>query len=192
MTLTDKLRDLFGDLLNRIGTFLFKLGIRADLLTALGIVGNLVAAFFICRGSLRTGGWIVLLTGPLDALDGTLARMQDDLKPFGALFDSVADRVSEAAILFGLFYYFYTLDNLLGCVLVFFSLTGSFLVSYIRARAQGLGSDPKNGILTRVERFVVISLSLLFGQPVIGLCILAVLTHVTIFQRIWFAWKELH
>lgn len=192
MTLTDKLRDMFGGFLNKIGAFLYKLGIRANMLTMTGIIGNIIAAYFISQGSLLMGGWIVLLTGPLDALDGTLARMQDDLKPFGALFDSVADRISEAAILFGLFYYFYSLDNLTGCVLAFFSLTGSFLVSYIRARAQGLGSDPKNGLLTRVERFIVTSLSLLFGQPIIGLWILAVLTHVTIFQRIWFTWKELN
>jgi CDP-diacylglycerol---glycerol-3-phosphate 3-phosphatidyltransferase len=191
MTLTDRLRDLFCGTLERICAFLFKLGIRANQLTALGIIGNLVAAYFICRGDLRTGGWIVLLTGPLDALDGTLARMQTNLKPFGALFDSVADRISEAAVLFGLLYYFLSRQELLGCILVFFSLTGSFLVSYIRARAQSLGSDPKIGILTRVERFIVISLSLLFVQPIIGLWILAVLTHVTVMQRIWFAWKEL-
>ncbi len=192
MTLTDKLRDQFGDFLNRICVSLQKLGIRANHLTTLGIIGNIIAAIFISSGSIRLGGLIVLLTGPLDALDGTLARLQENQTPFGALFDSIADRISEGAVLFGLFYYFFSLSDLLSCVLVFFSLTGSFMVSYIRARAQSLGSDPKNGLLTRVERFVVMSMSLLLGQPVIGLWVMAVLTHVTILQRIWYAWKELH
>lgn len=192
MTLTDKLRTRFNDLLTGLCKFLYALGIKANTLTTLGVIGNLAAAYYISQGNLRLGGWIVLLTGPLDALDGTLARLQEDLKPFGALFDSVADRISEAAVLFGLFYYFAVQADLRGCVLVFFSLVGSFLVSYVRARAQSLGSDPKLGILTRVERFVVTCLLLLFVQPIAGLWVLAVLTHVTVLQRIWYAWKELH
>jgi CDP-diacylglycerol--glycerol-3-phosphate 3-phosphatidyltransferase len=192
MTLTDKLRNLFQGLLNSIGEFLYNLGIRANMLTALGILGNIIAAFFISYGNLVLGGVLVALTGPLDALDGTLARMQDDLKPFGALFDSVADRISESMIMLGLLIYFLERNNKVGCILVLVALIGSLMVSYVRARAQSLGSDPKLGILTRVERYIVTSLFLLLSQPVSGLLILAVFTHVTVFQRIWFAWKELH
>ena len=192
MTFTDKLRNLFHGLLNSVGGFLLKLGIRADFLTVLGILGNIIAAFFISRGNLVLGGVFVVLTGPLDALDGTLARMQKDLKPFGALFDSVADRISESVIMLGLLVYFLEQDNRLGCVLVLVALVGSLMVSYVRARAQSLGSDPKLGILTRVERYIVTSLFLLLAQPIAGLLILAIFTHVTVVQRIWFAWKELH
>ena len=130
MTLTDKLRNLFHNLLCSVGGFLFNLGIRANTLTGLGILGNIIAAFFISRGNLVLGGVIVVLTGPLDALDGTLARMQDDLKPFGALFDSVADRISESAIMLGLLVYFLERNNRLGCVLVLVALVGSLMVSY--------------------------------------------------------------
>lgn len=192
MTFTDRLRIIFKNLLNQIGKFLLKIGLTADAVTILGMAGNGLAGYFITQGDLYTGGWIALAAGPLDALDGTLARLQGEQKPFGALLDSLSDRVSEMAILFGLLIYFFNQNNLTGCALVFAALTGSLLVSYVRARAQSLGCDPKIGILTRVERYLVTCLSLLFGQPLIGLWILAILTYVTVIQRVWFAWKELH
>ncbi len=192
MTFTDKLRNIFGNLLNIIGSFLLRIGFTANLITLIGMAGNCLAGYFIARGDLRLGGWIVLLVGPLDALDGTLARLHGAGRPFGALLDSLSDRISEMAIMFGLLIHFINQDNLLGCVLVFAALTGSVLVSYVRARAQSLGCDPKVGILTRMERYLVTSLCLLLLQPLAGLWILAVFTYVTVFQRIWFAWKELH
>ncbi len=192
MTFTDKLRIFFGSTLSIIGGFLFKIGLRANTITLLGVAGNAVATFYIARGDLLVGGVLVVLTGPLDALDGTLARFQDDLRPFGALFDSLADRFSEGLILLGLLIYFLDLGSRTGCVLTFVALTGSLLVSYIRARAQSLGCDVKIGLLTRVERYIIISLALLFSQPLAGLWLLATLTYVTIIQRVWFAWKELH
>lgn len=192
MTLTDRLRNIFCNILNAIGVSLLKLGIKADFITLLGIVGNVFAACCIINGNLVLGGVFVVLTGPLDAIDGTLARLQGNSRPFGALLDSVSDRISEAAVLFGLLNYFFTRGNQLGVILAFFSLVGSFLVSYVRARAQSLGSDPKIGILTRVERYIITSLFLLFSQPIVGLGILSVFTHITVFQRIWYAWKELH
>jgi CDP-diacylglycerol--glycerol-3-phosphate 3-phosphatidyltransferase len=192
MTFTDKLRKFFANFLNTIGGWLLKAGISPNTITICGVIFNLVAAYFIAAGSLRLGGVIVALSGPLDALDGTLARLKQNNRPFGGLLDSVADRFSEIAIMFGLLLYFFGSGHLLGVVLVFVALTGSVMVSYIRARAQSLGCDPKLGILTRVERYLITSLCLLFAQPLAGLWILAVFTYVTVFQRIWFAWKELH
>lgn len=192
MTLTDKLRSLFANVLNSIGNFLLKLGIKPNFITVAGMVGNIVAAYFISRGDLRIGGWIVLLIGPLDALDGTLARLQEQNAPFGALLDSFSDRISEIAILFGLLVYFLNQNQPAGCMLAFAALSGSVLVSYIRARSQSLGADPKIGILTRVERYMVTSLCLLFSQPVAGLWVLVIFTYITVFQRMWFSWKELH
>ena len=192
MTLTDKLRNSFGTLLNKVGEFLYRLGFTANLITIIGMLGNLVAGFVIARGHLQAGGWIVLIFGPLDALDGTLARLNGTPRPFGALLDSLSDRISEIAVMFGLLIYFLNLDDLAGCMLVFAASTGSIMVSYVRARAQSLGCDPKVGFLTRVERYLVTALSLVLRQPVIGLWILAFFTYVTVFQRVWFAWKELH
>lgn len=192
MTFTDRLRKFFGNFLNQVGGWLQKTGISPNAITVTGVIFNVVAAFFIASGNLRLGGLIVALTGPLDALDGTLARLQQNNKPFGGLLDSVADRFSEIAIMFGLLVYFFNQSHFLGVVLVFVALTGSLMVSYVRARAQSLGSDPKIGLLTRVERYLITSLCLLFAQPLAGLWILAIFTYVTVFQRIWFAWKELH
>ena len=186
------MRKFFANFLNNIGGWLLKTGISPNAITITGVLFNFVAAYFIATGRIRLGGVIVALSGPLDALDGTLARLKENNRPFGGLLDSVADRFSEIAIMFGLLLYFFGLGHLLGVVLVFLALTGSVMVSYIRARAQSLGCDPKLGILTRVERYLITSLSLLFVQPLAGLWVLAVFTYVTVFQRIWFSWKELH
>ncbi len=192
MTLTDKLRAIFGDLLNSIGGFFLKIGLTADAVTIIGMAGNCLAGYFLAIGEMRLGGWLVLLIGPLDALDGSLARLSGKPKPFGALLDSLADRASEIAIMAGLLIHFLDQNQFHGVILVFAALTGSLLVSYVRARAQSLGCDPKLGILTRVERYLVTSLSLVFMQPIVGLWILAILTYVTVIQRVWFTWKELH
>lgn len=192
MTFTDKLRKFFANFLNSIGGWLLKTGISPNAITISGVIFNIAAAYFIAAGRLRLGGVIVALSGPLDALDGTLARLKQNNPPFGGLLDSVADRFSEIAIMFGLLLYFFGSGHRLGVVLVFAALTGSVMVSYVRARAQSLGSDPNLGLLTRVERYLITSLCLLSAQPLAGLWILAVFTYVTVFQRIWFAWKELH
>ncbi len=192
MTFTDKLRKFFANFLQKVGGWLLKTGISPNAITITGVLFNFIAAYFIATGRIRLGGVIVALSGPLDALDGTLARLKENNRPFGGLLDSAADRFSEIAIMFGLLLYFFGLGHLLGVVLVFLALTGSVMVSYIRARAQSLGCDPKLGILTRVERYLITSLSLLFIQPLAGLWVLAVFTYVTVFQRIWFSWKELH
>ncbi|MDK2981580.1 MAG: CDP-diacylglycerol---glycerol-3-phosphate 3-phosphatidyltransferase [Chloroflexota bacterium] len=192
MTFTDRLRKTFANLLNSVGIAVQKTGITPNAITISGVILNFVAATCIASGNLRLGGVIVALSGPLDALDGTLARLNANNRPFGGLLDSVADRFSEIAIMFGLLLYFFNQGHLTGVVLVFVALSGSVMVSYVRARAQSLGCDPKLGILTRVERYIITSLCLLLAQPLIGLWLLAIFTYVTVFQRIWFAWKELH
>jgi CDP-diacylglycerol--glycerol-3-phosphate 3-phosphatidyltransferase len=192
MTITERLRGIFGNLLNTIGAVLLRVGIKPDHVTVFGVVLNCIAAFFTSRGDFILGGLFVLVSGPMDAIDGTLARLQGNPKPFGAFLDSVSDRLSEMAIMFGFFFYFLGHDSDHGCILAFFAILGSVLVSYIRARAQSLGSDPKIGILTRVERYLVTTLCLLLNQPIIGLWILAILTNFTAAQRIWYVWKELH
>jgi phosphatidylglycerophosphate synthase len=109
MTFTDKLRKFFANFLNRIGGWLLKTGISPNAITITGVLFNFVAAYFIATGRIRLGGVIVALSGPLDALDGTLARIKKNNRPFGGLLDSVADRFSEIAIMFGLLIYFFGL-----------------------------------------------------------------------------------
>ena len=182
--MTELLRKIFGTLLNSIAGFFISIGFSADTITILGVLGNFLAAWFIAQGNLLTGGFLVLGFGLFDAIDGSMARLRGSETKFGAFLDSVLDRYSELAIFFGILVYSIRTYDPVNCSLVFLAAAGSVLVSYIRARAQSLGIDTKIGILTRVERYLVIVPSLLFGRPDIGLWIVAVLAHITAFQRI--------
>lgn len=183
--MTDLLRKIFGSLLNSIARFLNSMGLSPDMITILGVLGNFLAAWFIANGNLFTGGLLVLCFGLFDAIDGSMARLQGGETKFGAFLDSVLDRYSELAIFFGMLIFSMRSSNPLNCFLVFLAAAGSVLVSYVRARAQSLGVDTKIGILTRVERYLVIVPSLLFSRPEIGLWIIAVFGNITALQRIW-------
>lgn len=176
---------LFKGKLDPIAGFFNNLGLMPNTMTILGLVGNIIGAVFIAFGQLTVGGIIVLLMGPVDALDGTMARLRGEAGEFGAFVDSVTDRYSELIILAALLYYFVQQDNDLGILLTFFAAAGSVLVSYVRARAQSLGVDSKVGILTRVERYLVVAPMLIFNLPVYGLWILAVFANITALQRIY-------
>jgi CDP-diacylglycerol---glycerol-3-phosphate 3-phosphatidyltransferase len=189
--LTDYLRKVFGGLLNFIASFLISLGFSPDLITLLGVLGNFLAAWFISSGNLQLGGVLVLFFGLFDAIDGSMARLKGGDTKFGAFFDSVLDRYSEFAIFFGLLIYFLKELKPINFILVFLAAAGSVLVSYIRARAQSLGVESKVGILTRVERYLVLVPSLLFKRPDIGLWIIAILGNFTAFQRIWHVRQQL-
>lgn len=189
--MTDFLRKVFGKLLNSIAAFLYSLGFSPDLITILGVLGNILAAWFIANGNLFTGGLLVLVFGLFDAIDGSMARLKGGETRFGAFLDSVLDRYSEFAIFFGIFIYSLRDSNPVNCVLVFLATASSVLVSYIRARAQSLGVDTKIGILTRVERYLVIVPSLLFNRPEVGLWIIAILGNITAFQRMWHVRQQL-
>lgn len=161
------------------------MGLSPDMITILGVLGNFLAAWFIANGNLFTGGLLVLCFGLFDAIDGSMARLQGGETKFGAFLDSVLDRYSELAIFFGILIFSMRSSNPLNCFLVFLAAAGSVLVSYVRARAQSLGVDTKIGILTRVERYLVIVPSLLFSRPEVGLWIIAVFGNITALQRIW-------
>ena len=189
--MTDFLRKLFGSLLNSIAGLLISIGLSPDLVTIMGVFGNFLAAWFIARGDLFTGGLLVLGFGLFDAIDGSMARLRGGETKFGAFLDSVLDRYSELAIFFGILVFSLRTSDPISCFLVFIAASGSVLVSYIRARAQSLGIDTKIGILTRVERYLVIVPSLLFGRPDVGLWIIAILGNFTAFQRIWHVRQQL-
>jgi len=189
--LTDFLRKLFGTLLNSIAGLLLMIGLSANIVTILGVFGNFLAAWFIARGDLFIGGLLVLGFGLFDALDGSMARLRGGETKFGAFLDSVLDRYSELAIFFGILVYSLRISNPINCFLVFLAAGGSVLVSYIRARAQSLGIDTKIGLLTRVERYLVIVPSLLLSRPDVGLWIIAILGNITAFQRIWHVRQQL-
>lgn len=183
-TFSDYLRLWFKWVLDPIGGFLIRLGLTPNMVTILGLIGNTIGAYYLSRGDMLTGGLLVLIMTPIDALDGTMARLRGEPSDFGAYVDSVSDRYSELIIYAGLLYHFLKLGDPLGGLLVFGAASGSVMVSYVKARAEGLGYEAKVGLLTRVERYLVLAPSLIFNQLYIGLTILAVFAHITAIQRI--------
>jgi len=166
-------------------------GVTPTMLTTVGFLGNVLAAFFVVQGWLLAGGVAVLFFSALDLLDGALARSTGTASRFGALYDSTLDRLSEAAVLFGIFWYSIDLGNREEALLAFLALTGSIMVSYVRARSEGLGMPLKDGLFTRSERVVLTGTLLLFGWVRVLLWLLAVLTLFTAAQRTWIAGRLL-
>lgn len=191
-TLTDYLRLWFKWFLDPLGGFFNRLGLTPNMMTMLGLLGNAVGAYYLARGEMLTGGLLVLLMTPIDALDGTMARLRGEPSDFGAFVDSVTDRYSELIIYGGLLYHFLSLGEPLGGLLVFGAASGSVLVSYVKARAEGLGYEAKVGVLTRVERYLILAPSLVFNQLFIGLAIIAVFANFTALQRIWHVRSQAH
>lgn len=184
MTLTDLLRVRFKGIVEPVARFLNNLGLMPNTMTMLGLLGNTIGAILIARGEMTWGGILILLMGPVDALDGTMARLRGMAGEFGAFVDSVTDRYSELVIFGGMLYYFAQAGNILAGILVFVAACGSVLVSYVRARGQSLGADTKVGILTRMERYLVLAPGLIFQQPLWSLWIIAIFANITAIQRI--------
>ena len=189
LTLTDQLRVRFKGILDPIGRFFNRLGLMPNTMTLLGLAGNVIGAIFLARGQMLIGGIIILLMGPVDALDGTMARLRGMGGSFGAFVDSVTDRYSELIIFGGLIFFYAQQANLIGTILVFAAAAGSVLVSYVRSRGQSLGWDTKVGILTRFERYAVLApaliLNAVFANTALwGIAIIAVFANITALQRI--------
>jgi CDP-diacylglycerol--glycerol-3-phosphate 3-phosphatidyltransferase len=185
-TFTDYLRLWFKWVLDPLGRLFLWLGLTPNMVTMLGLLGNTVGAYFLARGEFLTGGILVAVMTPIDALDGTMARLRGEASDWGAYVDSVSDRYSELIIYGGLLYHFLTVGDVTGGMLTFGAAAGSVLVSYVKARAEGLGYDAKVGLLTRAERYIVLAPSLVFGFVYIGLGILAVFANITAVQRVWY------
>lgn len=184
ITLTDQMRVRFKGILDPLAAFFNSIGLMPNTMTILGLVGNVIGAYFLARGQMTIGGVIILLMGPVDALDGTMARLRGMAGHFGAFVDSVTDRYSELIIFAGLLYYYTNQGDALATILTYVAAAGSVLVSYIRSRGQSLNWDTKVGILTRMERYLVLSPGLIFNVPIISLWIIAIFANITALQRI--------
>jgi CDP-diacylglycerol--glycerol-3-phosphate 3-phosphatidyltransferase len=169
---------------------LSKSGIKPNTLTFIGLAINIGAAYLIAINHFFLGGVLILLSGLFDLLDGALARFIKQTTKFGAILDSTADRVSEAAILCGLLVWYIPKGATLEIVLIFAVLIASFLISYIRARAEGLGLECQVGLFTRAERVIVLAIGLLVNQVFIALWVLAVFAFITVVQRLLYLRKH--
>lgn len=160
------------------------LGVHPNTVTLLGLLMQAGVATVIGLGYLTLGGWLLLVVAPVDALDGALARANGQPSRFGALLDSTLDRVADAVLVLGLLVYYLRQEATLQVALLLVSLVAAMLVSYIRARAEALGFSCKVGLLSRLERIVLIGLLLGVGLPSVLVWALAVLSVFTVLQRI--------
>lgn len=198
ITLTDRLRKLTVGIIDPIVTFLARIGVSPNLLTVLGMLLHFLFAWLIIIGEFFWAGLAILIFVPLDALDGSLARKLDRTPgqgKFGAFLDSTSDRTAEVILFSGYLIYFWREDNLELLIATYVAVTGSIMVSYTRSRAEALGLSCKVGLLTRVERYVVIVTSLVLSAiwPIlleVGIVILAVGTWFTVLQRAHHVWKQ--
>lgn len=184
-TLTDILRVRFKGIVEPIASILNRIGIHPNTLTLIGLAGNFIGAIFLAQGKFLIGGLIILAMGPFDALDGTMARLRGEPSDLGGFIDSVTDRYSELLIFAGIMIHYLQESDHIMAVVTFAAAAGSVMVSYTRARAEGLGFEAKIGLLTRMERFVILIPSLLLGYPRVGVGIVAVLGNFTALQRIY-------
>lgn len=174
---------------------LSRTGLSPNAFTSIGLAVNIAAAYLIATAHFLLGGILILVSGLFDLFDGALARFTDRATKFGAILDSTVDRISEAAIFCGLLVWYVPKGGTLEIVLIFAALVGSFLVSYVKARGEGLGLDCRVGLFTRAERVIVLAVGLLVNQWVsqsiiIVLWILVVFVYVTVVQRLLYLWQQ--
>lgn len=209
MKYRDYLQKLIYTLINPIIKGMIKMGITPNMVTTIGFVGNVVAAFLFIHASQLTpismgfswigwGGAILLFSGLFDMMDGRLARLGNMSTTFGAFWDSTLDRYSELFSLFGITLYLMTASGIWAGVITFLALVGSIMVSYVRARAEGLGIECKVGLMQRPERVVVTALAaIITGLTsnlwwlIGGMTLIAVLANITAFWRVAHCYKQL-
>jgi CDP-diacylglycerol--glycerol-3-phosphate 3-phosphatidyltransferase len=175
--------------LEPIARFISWTGISPNLITVIGFVLTIGVAGVIGMGYLQIGGLLIIIAAGFDALDGTLARMMGRTSRFGAFLDSTLDRFSEAVIFLGIFIHLSNQGAQVELVLIYMTIVGSLMVSYARARAEGIGVMLKDGLLTRFERVGLLVIGLIFNQLTLVLWILAIFSNFTAAQRMWLVWR---
>jgi len=180
------LKHLALKVLRPLAQAFIRLGFTPDMLTLLGLLLNVVATAAFAVAQLRWGAAIMLVAGLCDILDGQVAREGRKETKFGALLDSTTDRYSEIFLYFGIGAYFIRQNEWVASGVLFFALSGSLMVSYVRARAEGLGEECKVGFMQRPERIVALAVGGLFGHQglIVVLVILAVTTNFTVLERL--------
>lgn len=178
-------------LLTKLTSALGRIKVNPNLITLLGFVINIVAAFYLAKGQFGIAGTIIFIAGAMDMLDGAVARLTGTATRFGAFFDSVIDRYSDIVLYLGLIIYFGKMPRMTYVVLVGICIMGSMMTSYTRARAESLIDKCKVGFLERPERVVLLILGTWFYRVEHVLWVIAVLSNWTVISRIIFTWMEL-
>lgn len=161
--------------------------VHPNYLTVLTCLFSLLCAWALATGHLRWGGVLILVSGTFDILDGAVARVANQVSRFGAFFDSTLDRYAEFFLFFGILFYYGVHGYGAGMIVVVcLALTGSLMVSYTRARAEGLGLECKVGWMQRPERIVLLGSSAILSEGFFtaAVIVVALLSNLTAVQRI--------
>lgn len=182
-------------LLNILARALNAMGFTPNGVTLIGFLAMCVVGVVLANGYLALGGALIVVAGIFDALDGSLARLTNRVSQFGAFLDSTTDRFAEGALYLGILFWYLQRGVTVAAYLIYLTLLGSLMVSYTRARAEGIGVECKEGWLTRFERVVLLVIGLLltalFGDApiLVVLAILTVFTNITALQRVWLVYR---
>lgn len=187
--LTEAVRKYSRVFLEPMARFISRTGLSPNVITFIGFVLMIGVAVVLALGHLFWGGMLIIAVALFDAVDGTLARMMGRTSRFGAFLDSTLDRFSEAITFLGLFIYLTGQNRELELILIYATVVGSLMVSYARARAEGIGVALKEGLVTRFERVFLLVVGLLFNQLTIILWLLAILSNFTAIQRMYLVWR---
>ena len=190
MTFTRAIGVGCGAIIDRIVRWLALSKIHPNVLTFLGLVINIWAAWLFSQGSFRWAAVVVIVAGLFDMVDGRVARATRQVTRFGGFFDSVVDRYSDLALFMGLLVYYASINRFFYIVLTAIVMTGSVMVSYSRARAENAIPKCKVGFLERPERVVLIIIGALFDRMAAVLWVIAVLSNLTVIHRMIFTWQE--
>jgi CDP-diacylglycerol--glycerol-3-phosphate 3-phosphatidyltransferase len=178
---------------------LLRMPITPNGITTIGLICALVVAWLVGAGYLLLGGLVLALSSITDIADGALARARNTATDYGAFYDSLLDRIGEAVIGLGIIVYYVNHGHAMeGSILTYLGITGALMVSYARARAEGLGLECSVGFMARPERIVVTCIGLVFAQPfglwILTAClwILVVTTFFTTGQRLWHVYNLTH
>lgn len=182
----EKVKDEVAAILAPSTNFLVRIRVTPDVLTMIGFALNLVAAGLFGLSEYRWGGLMVLVAGIFDLLDGQVARAGRTESKFGALLDSTVDRYSEIVVWFGLAVSFIRSGSLWTSSALFFALAGSLMVSYVRARAEGLGEECKVGFMQRPERVIALGVGGMVGEVglVLAAWAIAIFANITVLERV--------
>ncbi len=174
-----------------VGRVLVSVGVRADHLTALGLVMSVATAVAVGSGRLRLGVLLLVITAMGDLFDGVVAKQTGTTSPRGAFFDSTIDRVTDFLLLGGIAWYLADTDGARASLLPFAVLGVSSIISYERAKAELLGFEAKGGLMERAERVFVLGVALFFDSILVPvLWVLLVLSTLTAVQRFVKVWRQ--
>lgn len=181
----------FGHFLDKPLTPLVKkIPLNPNVLTVAGFVVTITAAF-VLPYNIKLGGLLILVGGLFDMLDGIAARVNNRATRFGAFLDSLLDRYADAFLFLSVAWYLASKGEHTGAFLSLGTLVGALLISYARARAEGLGESCSTGIMERPERIILLILAALTGWFIPVLLVMFVLTHVTVIQRAYHVWRQM-